>query len=206
MDEKAESSDGRGRPSKVVLLIERYELAELGAEIETEWTKESSDRRSLRDLADHFNRELLREILRDAGVQTLDGEVENFYRLLTDDSTSPADRTRVRRRLEQEGIDIDQVESEFVSYQAIRTYLQKHRGASYEADTDEPVERLQTAVKQLQTKLVTVTESRLERVNNGDVLEIANPSVISEVQVVCTDCGRQMRVDELSDGTSCDCP
>lgn len=205
MDETMESSSSQGRLSKVARLIDQYELAELGDEIESEWTKEGSDRRSLRDLADYFNRELLRTALREANVQTLDGEVENFYRLLTDDSTSEADRTRVRRQLERDGIDVERIESEFVSYQAIRTYLQKHRGASYEADNGEPVERLRTAVAQLQNKLATVTQSRLERVTDSDALEIRNPTVITEVHVACTDCGRQMRVSELTEETNCDC-
>ncbi|WP_436348498.1 rod-determining factor RdfA [Natronorubrum sp. FCH18a] len=205
MDEDTESSSSRGRPSKVARLVDQYDLAELGAEIETEWTKEGADRRSLRDLADYFNRELLRQILRNANVETLDGEVENFYRLLTTDSASVADRTRVRRRLEGEGIDVDQLESDFVSYQAIRTYLQKHRGVRYEATDGDPISQLQTAVEQLQNKLVAVTESRLERVNDGTVLEIENPRVMVGVQVACTECGRQMNITELSDGTSCDC-
>ena len=202
-NEKSDSA-GRGRPSKVARLIDQYELEGVGTKLEAEWTKEEADRRSLRDLADYFNRELLRNALADAGVATIDGEIDNFYRLLTAESASSGDRTRVRRRLEQEGVDIDQLQSDFVSYQAIRTYLQTHRGASYEPDEGERVERLQTAVTRLKNRLTSVTESRIERVN-GSEIDIENPNVIANVQVVCTDCGRQFSVKELTENTSCDC-
>lgn len=195
---------GRGRPSKVIRLIERYDLEGIGAELEAEWTKEDSDRMSLRKLAAYFNRELLRAALRNAGVKTVDGEVANFYRLLTDEDASAADRTRVRRRLEQKGVDVEEVQSEFVSYQAIRTYLQNHRNATYDADDNHRLAGLQTTVTQLQNRLVTVTESRLKQVN-GSEIEIGDPNVIANVQLNCTACGRRFSVDELSEGVTCDC-
>ncbi|THE63512.1 hypothetical protein D8Y22_16925 [Salinadaptatus halalkaliphilus] len=199
------SSSTRGRPSKVVSLIDQYDLDDIGAEIEAAWTSDDEHRRSLRDLADDFNQELLRQKLRDAGIQTLDGEVENFYRLLTDDETSTADRTRIRRRLERDDIDVGTLESEFVSYQAIRTYLQNHRGASYDPAETDPIDQLQTAVDRLQRKLVTVTDDRLERVDDNTALTIENPSVIADVRIACANCGRQFSVDELTAETQCDC-
>nr|WP_217350898.1 rod-determining factor RdfA [Salinadaptatus halalkaliphilus] len=186
-------------------MIDQYDLDDIGAEIEAAWTSDDEHRRSLRDLADDFNQELLRQKLRDAGIQTLDGEVENFYRLLTDDETSTADRTRIRRRLERDDIDVGTLESEFVSYQAIRTYLQNHRGASYDPAETDPIDQLQTAVDRLQRKLVTVTDDRLERVDDNTALTIENPSVIADVRIACANCGRQFSVDELTAETQCDC-
>lgn len=59
-----------------------------------------------------------------------EGEVETLYALLTDEDVSDDDRLRARRRLEQDGIDVDALQDEFVSYQTIQRYLQDHRGAS----------------------------------------------------------------------------
>lgn len=60
------------------------------------------------------------------GAQLLDGEVENTYRLPTDEDVSEADRTRARRCLEPDWVDVESVVHNFVSFQAIRTFLTKH--------------------------------------------------------------------------------
>ena len=52
--------------------------------MDSRWTRED-DRGSLRELADWLNERLLEAPLSEAGVQTVDGEVTNYYRLLTDD-------------------------------------------------------------------------------------------------------------------------
>jgi len=67
-----------------VQLLAEYNLSGLGVELEQLWTAET-DRQSLRELAAYSNQQLLQQRLEEAGVQILDGEVENIYRLLTDD-------------------------------------------------------------------------------------------------------------------------
>jgi len=66
---------------------------------------------SLRSLERELNVALLRAAAREAGVATLDGEVENLYRLLTDDDVTSGTRVQARRRLENEGLDVDAVRS-----------------------------------------------------------------------------------------------
>lgn len=58
-----ESDTSRGRRNKVARLIEEYDLAGIGKEMEQLWTAEE-DRRSLRDLAIYFNQSSLRRHLR----------------------------------------------------------------------------------------------------------------------------------------------
>jgi len=82
--EDGPQTSGRGRHSKVVQLLAEYNLSGLGVELEQLWTAET-DRQSLRELAAYSNQQLLQQRLEEAGVQILDGEVENIYRLLTDD-------------------------------------------------------------------------------------------------------------------------
>jgi len=132
-----DASPGRGRRRKVARLIDEYNLQGIGEELERLWTADD-DRRSLRSLADLFNRRLLKISLEEAGVTSLDGEVENAYRLLDDDDVSGADRTRARRRLEREGVDVDTLQEDFVTYQAVRTYLKNYRGAEYNPRRDGP--------------------------------------------------------------------
>ncbi|WP_336136335.1 rod-determining factor RdfA [Natronomonas amylolytica] len=97
--------------------MEEYDLQGIGAELEQLRTADE-DRRSLRDLADCFNRHFLESALDSASIQHLESETENTYRLLTNDGVSSADRTRVRGRFERDGVDVDDLQGDFVTYQA----------------------------------------------------------------------------------------
>lgn len=200
------SGNGRGRPSKVVRLIDRYGLDGLGAELEDLWTTErQSERKSLRELADYFNRRMLEKVLTETGSQPLDGEVENIYRLLEGADASAADRTRVERRLEREGIDVEALRSDFVSYQAIRTYLRKHRDAEYSPQTADRTEKALENIQRLRSRMVTVTESKLDQMKKGDELSLGETRVTVDVRVFCSDCGQQFDVGTLLDRGGCDC-
>ncbi len=194
-----------GRPGKVATLISEYDLDGLGDELERRWTADGDARESLRDLADRFNRELLRQTATDAGVQLLDGEVENLYRLLTSDGVSQADRTRAKRRLERQGIDVDSLRTDFVTYQAVRTYLQKHRDAEYQADNDDRLEREAENIDRLRGRTASVTTSKLAQLRDTDQLRLGEFRTLIDLQVVCEDCGSRYEVGTLLERGGCDC-
>jgi hypothetical protein len=195
---------GRGRRSKVARLIETYGLHEMGAEMERRWTAEE-DRWSLRGLAAEFNRSVLETALEEAGEQVLDGEVENLYRLLTDDDVGRADRTRARRRLEREGIDVDALVDDFVTYQAVRTYLKSYRDASYTPDETDPLEREVRNVQRLRGRIDSVTEGKLEGLRDRGELTLGEFRILVDVRVVCEDCNTQADVVELLEAGDCEC-
>ncbi len=199
-----DGSQGRGRRSKVARVLEEYDLHGFGAELEQLWTAEN-DRYSLRDLASYFNRHLVEQALEKANVQALDGEAENIYRLLTDDDVSAAERTRVRRRLERNGVNIDALQDDFVTYQAIRTYLQEHRGAEYTPAETDPLEREATNLQQLRGRTAAVTEGKLEQLRDTDQLVLDDFRTLVTIQVVCEGCNTQLDVIELLDRGGCDC-
>jgi len=204
MDE-SEAQSKSGRRIKVVRLIDEYELGDIGDRLEHRWTTEGDDRMSLRDLADHFNQQLLAAAMADVGMQPLSGEVENNYRLLTADDIGSADRTRIRRRLEREGIDVEQLERDFVTYQAIRTYLKDHRGAEHTTDdrprSDVEIENLQ----RIRGRTVSVTQGKLDQLVNGDHITLGEYQVFGEINVLCEDCGTQYDVIELLEQGGCEC-
>jgi hypothetical protein len=201
--EDSDSTHG-GRRSKVARLIEEYDLQGLGAELEQLWTAEE-DRRSLRDLAAYFNRKLLEQALEAANVQQLDGEVENTYRLLTDDDVSSAESTRIERRLERDGVDVESLVSDFVTYQAIRTYLKDHRGAEYTPSETDPLEREKTNFQKLRGRMVSVTEGKLEQLQKNEAFTLGEFRTLADIQVVCEDCNTQFGVLELLEQEGCNC-
>lgn len=194
---------GRGRRSKVARLLQEYDIEDLGAELERRWTAEE-DRQSLRELAAYFNQQVLERALEGADIRPLDGEVENIYRLLTDDS-SGADGTRIRRRLERDGLDVEAIEKDFVTYQAIRTYLKKHRGAEYTPDETDPVEREITNIQQLRGRVDSVTAGKLEQLRASGHLELGTFRTLVDVRVVCEDCNTQFSAIELLERGHCNC-
>ena len=201
--EKLTASSG-GRRSKVARLINEYDLQGLGAKLEQLWTAEE-DRKSLRTLAGYFNQQLLQRALEEANIQYLDGEAENTYRLLTDDEVSSAESTRVQRRLERDGVDVDALENDFVTYQAIRSYLKDNRGAEYTPAETDPLEREVTNVQKLRGRMVSVTEGKLEQLRNSDELTLGEFRTLANIRVVCEDCNTQYDVLNLLSRGGCNC-
>ena len=201
---KKSTASSRGRRSKVARLIDEYDLQGLGAELEQQWTADE-DRKSLRDLARYFNQQLLQRTLEEANVQYLDGEIENTYRLLTDDEVSSAESTRVRRRLERDGIDVDALETDLLTYQAIRSYLKDHRGAEYTPAETDPLEREATNVQKLRGRMATVTGGKLEQLRDSDELTLGEFQTLAGIRVICEDCNTQFDVLDLLNRGGCNC-
>lgn len=194
------------RRLKVDRLIEEYDLEGLGAELERRWTAEDADERtSLRDLAADVNRRLLATVMAEAGMQPLDGEIENVYRLLTAEDVSDADRTRARRRLEREGVDVASLKSDFVTYQAVRTYLKTVRQAEYTPPETTGPEDTAESIQRLRGRVTTVTENKLDQLRQGDEIDLGTYRILVDVTALCEDCGDQYAVSELLDRGGCSC-
>jgi len=200
------SPDSSEPRSKVARLIESYDLAPIGADLEAAWLGETGERQSLRDLADRFNRALLLAAIRDAGMDVVDGEARNYYRLLTDEDVSAGRRVEARNRLEAAGVDVGRLQEAFVSYQSIRHYLTEVRGASYERDDGESgVERERSVIDRLQSRVESVVRDTVDRLGNAGRLSVGDYRVFVSVDVLCQDCGGQYAVGELLDRGHCDC-
>jgi len=192
--------------TKVGRLIEQVDLTGVGADLEARWTGDGVERESLRDLADRFNRELLRARLRDSDADVTELDLDRAYRLLTDDDATAGKRAEIRATLEQMGVDVTALTDDFVTYQAIRSYLQNVRGASYEGTSDtEQVEKERDQVGRLASRTEAVSREKLERLRNTDRIELGTFRVFVDVDVFCEDCGRQFAVGELLDRGGCDC-
>lgn len=201
----AGTSDDRPS-SKVARLIEAYDLDGFGAELEARWTGDGVERSSLRDLADRFNKRLLERAMLDAGMNALETDVETVYANLTDDDVSTGVRTDTRNRLDRNGIDPDELEGEFVTYQAIRTYLREWRGAEYEHPSDaEKIEKDLESIRRLMTRTVTVIEDRIETLRETDRIDVLEFEVLLDAQVLCQECGTQQPVVEFLEGGGCPC-
>ena len=193
-----------GRKSKVARNIRDYDLEGLGAELERLWT-DSDDRYSLRDLADHFNYRLLESEMEAAEMDPLQGEIENIYHLLTDDDISSGRRVKARRRLERGGVDVETLEQDFVSHQAIHTYLTSYRGASFPDDERSPIERETTKLTRLQNRVSIVTEDAVSRLADSGQVNAEEFDVFVDVSILCRQCGSTYALEEFLESGGCDC-
>lgn len=195
------------RPSsKVARLIDEYGLDGLGDELESRWTAENDERMSLRDLASFFNKRLLEEVLLMAGMSTLETDVERVYHRLTDEDVSPGVRTETRNRLDQNGVDVEKLEKEFVSYQAIRSYLQEWREATYNQLSDEEkINNDLESIQRLMNRTESVARDRIGNLNNTGRIEAENFEIFLNMQVLCQQCGEQYDIATFLTQGGCDC-
>jgi hypothetical protein len=190
---------------KVERDIERYGLEGMGSELERRWLGIDGEESSLRELADYFNRELLSAVLLRSGQQPIEGEVENLYRLLTDDAVSSGNRTQARRTLERYDVDVGEVESDFVTHQAVHTYLTNGRDVRKEPAETDRLATAQDTIERLKSRTSAVTERSLEQLRNGDDIVLDDFTVVTEVSVTCSECGAWKPVSELLEDDGCEC-
>ena len=190
---------------KVGRVLVEYGFEEFGDDLVRLWTDEDDERYSLRELADLFNQRLLRAAMTDAGLTPLNGEIENLYRLLTDDDTSAGMRTQAETTLRRDGIDPSTLSRDFVSHQAIHTYLTKYRNAESPTDETDPIESATQVHGRLQSRLKAVIENNLRSLRETGRITLGSFTVSIEVRVFCEDCGTQRGVRELLRAGGCEC-
>ena len=193
--------------SKVGRVIESYELDDLGGDLEQRWTADGDERWSLRDLADFFNKQVLRSVLERREQQPSEAEIQNVYRNLTDEEIGPPVRTQTKRTLQRNGVDVDQLLQDFVSHQAIHTYLTKYRNTAPPptGTGDDPAETVERAINRLQSRTAAVVASNVERLCSTGDLSVTDPDVLVSVEVFCSACGASKTIGRLLEEGGCDC-
>ncbi|KAB1190417.1 hypothetical protein GJR96_15675 [Haloferax sp. MBLA0076] len=199
----ANSDEGR-RKSKVERVIDSYGLTGFGETLAERWTApEDSD--SLRDLATLLNEKMIQSALRETDSEVLKGEAENLYSLLSDDDTTEGMRVQAKNSLESRGVDVDQLSSDFVSHQAVYTYLTEIRGVSKDSESKNRIQSVVDSVQKLRGRLLAVTERSLESLRDTNQLRLGDFDVLIDTQVYCRDCGTQYEVIQLLTRGGCEC-
>lgn len=192
---------------KVGRVLSEYELDSLHEELADRWRGDGHEAQSLRELAEDINVALLRHAMTAAGLDPLDGEVENAYRLLRDDDVSAGERTQQRNRLEREGVHVEALEGDFVTHQAVHTYLTEALDVTKQVDgSDDPVETHDQRINRLRSRTAAVTRNSIETLSNQGELTVGDHDVMVDVRVYCHDCGSQYSIAELLDNGGCACP
>ncbi|WP_459192010.1 rod-determining factor RdfA [Halosimplex sp. J119] len=200
-----ESDDSDVPRSKVARIITAYDLDGIGDRLVERWTGAASERTSLRDLADEFNRELLRTAMREAGRNPMERVVEQTYEALTADGVSEGRKAEVRNELSRDGVDVDALREDFVSHQSMHTYLTSVRGATAPTTDADPVETDVRTVQRLLGRTSTVAENTLERHRDADRIDLGDFDVFLDLRVLCHRCGTDRDVVALLENGGCAC-
>lgn len=192
---------------KIGRLIREYELADLDTQLEQRWTATTGESSSLRELQREINRQLVRVTLTNVGMPPIDGEAENYRRILRSEDVNESRRIDARRRLENESIDVDKLTADFISHQTVYNHLQDCRDVSRPDDDSHEgqLSRIRSRIFGLQKRTELVTEQGLSQLAGSDLATPGEYDVIVDIQAVCEDCGRSHDIETLLSETGCQC-
>lgn len=188
--------------------IARDDLQWIDEEFPVAWRGEAGERTSLRDLADRANTAMLAAALDRAGVDPLDGDPGNLYRRLTDESISAGERTELRNRLSSAGVDVDALESRFVSHQTVHSHLTDCLDVSQGDDERSASERRaaeRRRIRSLQSRTEAVTVDALQRLDRHEDIALPEFDVLVDIAVLCRACDRRTEIGEIIASGGCEC-
>ncbi|SEH18198.1 hypothetical protein SAMN04487967_3738 [Natronorubrum sediminis] len=207
MTERPQSTEGEiACGCKLGRVAAEYELSSLNSDLVMYWVGDGDEQLSTRQLATHVNQQILEAGLEDTGIVPKDGEVENTYRLLTDDDVSSGTRVQTRNELRRDGVPIDDVESNFVSHQTVYNHLTNCLEAELDTPSDEErVEQSTNKLGALQNRTAAVTTDTVAQLKRNDIVDIGEFTVTVSVTVTCEECLQEYPIRTLFEERSCDC-
>jgi hypothetical protein len=159
---------------------------------------------SLRDLATFVNRRLLERAIAAADVDTV-SDAGTIYDLLATDEVGAGRRTEIREKLARAGVDLDAVESRYVSHQTVRDHLRDCLGVDTSVRADVDRESARGTIEWARARFLGIVERTLERLAAAGALDAGELEVTGTVRVTCTDCGETYRLGVLVERGRCGC-
>lgn len=189
--------------------IQKYDCSDLNDRLVEAYTINDA---SLRDLERIVNESFIRAVLDDIddsdfrrlgdAVTTTPSELLD---VLTGDDKS--ERARAETILDQAGIDVEALRSDFVSYRTVKKHLNQCLDVDTSRKAPEPVSRTdaQDTIEWAETRCERVVDRTIERLQaTHDDIPASNTSVSVSTRVTCSDCGVTKPVTAyITDG--CDC-
>lgn len=201
-------ADNSSQGNKVEQVMAKWDLTDIGSELEQRWLGDDRKEHSVRDLATYFNRQVFAEALADTGTVPLEGEIKNLYRLLTSEDVNTANKIQAEKRLSQLNIDPKRLKDDFVSHQTMYRYLKNIRGVKKETDTistQDMVATLRRTSTRLTSRIKTVIRQNLETLNKRDEFHIGEFDIYIDIRISCTECGTTRNLTQILERDGCDC-
>ena len=115
-------------------------------------------------------------------------------------------RVETRTELEQSGVPVEQIESDFVSHQTVYNHLTDCLDTSLDSPSDEErLARSQEKLGALQSRTLAVMTDTLEQLARNEIVDIGDFNIVISATVTCEDCYQQYTVQEFLEQGSCGC-
>jgi len=198
---------------KVGRTIDYHQLDDLDEELVRR--RRNSDA-SLRDLAEYVNRRVLERSIANAertpgAEEALFGALDDteavaaIYEALEGDDVSPDRRARVRTRLGQAGVDVEDTRERYITHTTLRHHLNRCLDVdTARSETIDPDGATDT-IEWIRTRCRAIVERTLERLHSAGELDTEAFDVSVSVRVTCTECGRTFSPGELVASGGCEC-
>lgn len=196
---------------KVGRNIERYDLEGLNDDLHRERSKNEA---SLRELADQINRQILKKSIEDSdialadvayGAVSQDEALSAVYETLTSDTIAADREAHVRKRLEQNGVNVKSIESDWVTHPTVRTHLKDCLNIDTSRSVQITPDDAMDTVEWARARCRQIIEQTMSRLVSSGHIEIADSDVAITISIECSECGRTYRLPELLDKRSCAC-
>ena len=206
--------------NKIDRLIGEYGLTGIEDALVTHWTREDDKhRKSVRELTNWFNQKIMIAVLDEytGGMIPSDYTVEEITtRLRARDSDAAKydeipnrEITDVVQWLQDNGVSVDNVIDDFVSYGTMYTYLREIKGAvSPDAQPDgrSPEERQTDVLEGIRDDLAKQPErinSRLRTLRTHSQLPETKPDIHVSVECNCPICGHAQTISDYIEHQGC---
>lgn len=185
---------------KVARSAARYDRPELDAELR----RRHDEGASLRDLERVANRAFRDGAIEEAGVDVL-GDADSILDALTGGDASAGERTELRTRLSRAGVDVERLETAFVSYGTVRTHLRDCLDVETARAGGVSVDEARGTIEWARSRSEAVVERTLTRLRDGGELATGDLELTQVVRVTCVECGATYPVNDLLKEGECDC-
>ncbi|MFB6206347.1 MAG: rod-determining factor RdfA [Haloglomus sp.] len=189
---------------KVCRVLDEWELQDLEEELLARWQGDPGERMGYRTLADWLNVTLLRREMSRAGLTTVGGVAALRYEQLTGEERTSADLEGFFRH---EGVSIDDVKRDFVSYGVVRTHLKECLDADREPRESSTAAWTAESVAHTRRHAESKVKSAVQAAVNAGRLEVdGSPELTVSFELTCPACSTTVPVEEALEGDwACDC-
>ncbi|KDS92185.1 hypothetical protein FK85_03110 [Halorubrum saccharovorum] len=185
---------------KVSRIAQEYHISNLDQELIRR--REHGD--SLRELAVYLNKRILSKALNSAAREVI-GDADSIYDVLHGDDVNRSRQVELRSKLQRNDVDVDEIESDFVSHQTVRNHLHDCREIDTSRDSTADIEGARKTIEWAQARSEGVIEQTLERLQSADEISERPTEVTQSVRVACTVCGSTYRIEDFLEQRGCDC-
>jgi len=182
--------------------IETYDCNGLNDELVHEYRDADA---SLRDLERVINEAFTTAALEAAGSPT-DRDPADITAILRGDDESKRQQARLETELDQVGVDVDQLQRDYVSFRTVKTHLNEHLGIDTSRNESITLDSAESIIEWAETRCTGVIKRTLQRLSNADEATIGDDFTVNiSPRITCHECNSTLTVREFVGNEGCSC-